>query len=351
MALDTWRGHRATLDNLLEGFQIIAFDWTYLYVNTVAAKHGRRSADELHGRKMWDAYPGFDRTPTFEVLQRCMVEREAAATEVLFTFPDNTSRWFEIRVEPVPDGICIHSVDIQRRKEAEVALREQESVMALGRMSAMVAHEIKNPLAGLSGALQVLRRRRDADDPEGQLLDQMLACLHTLDRLVQDLLVLAKPIDIHAQPVPIREIIEQALMFLDREPRPAGHRVRMQEDPPALVVRGDRELLTGVFRNLFLNAAEAMTEPGSIDVRLSRGGPSCHVTITDSGTGVPAELASRIFEPFVTAKKGGTGLGLAISRRVLRLHGGDLELLPDTPGATFRATIPLHSTSNLGTAA
>ena len=95
-----------------------------------------------------------------------MLERKVDALETLFTFPDHTSRWFEIRIEPVREGICVHSFDIQSQKEAQTLLQEQESMATLGRMAAVVAHEIKNPLAGLSGALQVLKSRRlptDAD--------------------------------------------------------------------------------------------------------------------------------------------------------------------------------------------
>ena len=117
-------------------------------------------------------------------------------------------------------------------------------------------------------------------------------------------------------------------------------------------MRADRELLAGVFRNLLLNAAEAMPDPGSIEIHLSRRTTSCQVTIADTGPGVPPALAGRIFEPFVTGKKGGTGLGLAISRRILRLHGGELELVPATPvGATFVATVPLHEAYGLRHAA
>ena len=111
---------RRALDSLREGFQIIGPDWKYIYVNPAAARHGRRPPHELVGRTMEEAYPGITTTPLFERLHRCMHDRTNEVFENRFTFPDGTSRWFEIRVQPVPEGICIYSADIEARKEAEL---------------------------------------------------------------------------------------------------------------------------------------------------------------------------------------------------------------------------------------
>jgi len=341
---ESWQGHRETLDSLLEGFQIIARDWTYLYVNPAAARHGQRSPEQLRGRKMWEVYPGIEDTPLFVTLTRCMEQRESASFENLFVFPDHTARWFEIRLSPVPEGLCVQSVDIQARKEAEAALREQESIATLGRMAAVVAHEVKNPLAGLSGALQVIKGRRTAGDPEVPVFEQMLGAIRALDQLIQDLLIFAKPIKLEEEDVPIDEILRDALLVLENDPHLQRHSVSVPMDEPAPVVRADRELLKNVFRNLFLNAAQAMESAGAITVRVETDASDCHVTIADTGPGIRPDVAGRMFEPFVTSKKGGTGLGLSISRRILRLHGGDLTLVPtEPPGATFVVSVPLRT--------
>jgi hypothetical protein len=112
---------RQALDCLREGFQIIGYDWRYIYVNPAAASHGRRAAGELIGKPMTEAYSGIDRTPMFTVLRRCMEERTSHVLENEFTFPDGTTRWFEIRVQPVPEGICIYSADIENRKRRQLA--------------------------------------------------------------------------------------------------------------------------------------------------------------------------------------------------------------------------------------
>jgi PAS domain S-box-containing protein len=110
---------RAALDTLKEGFQIIGPDWRYVYVNSAAAQHGRRDAAELIGKPMMDVYPGIDATPLFDVLQKCMEQRTSHILENLFTFPDGTTQWFELRIRPVAVGICIYSADIEHRKRRQ----------------------------------------------------------------------------------------------------------------------------------------------------------------------------------------------------------------------------------------
>ena len=111
---------RRALDCLQEGFQIVGFDWKYVYLNPAAARHGRRAAGELVGVPMVEAYPGIAQTPLFTILRRCMEERTSHVLENQFTFPDGTAHWFEIRIQPVPEGICIYSSDIESRKRREL---------------------------------------------------------------------------------------------------------------------------------------------------------------------------------------------------------------------------------------
>lgn len=107
---------RTALECLTEGFQIIGPDWRYVYVNPAAARHGRRDAAALIGKPMFEAYPGIEQTPLFRVLETCMEKRTSEVIENYFTFPDGSTQWFELRIRPVPAGICIYSADIEHRK-------------------------------------------------------------------------------------------------------------------------------------------------------------------------------------------------------------------------------------------
>jgi PAS domain S-box-containing protein len=119
------------LDNLLEGCQIIGFDWRYLYINASAARHGQRTKDELLGHTMMAMYPGIETTEMFAQLQQCMQERRAARIENKFIYPDGTTAWFELRIQPIPEGILILSLDITERKQDEHALLESERQLRL----------------------------------------------------------------------------------------------------------------------------------------------------------------------------------------------------------------------------
>jgi PAS domain S-box-containing protein len=113
--------YRNRLDDLLEGCQIIGFDWRYLYVNDAVAKHGRKTKEELLGHTMMEIYPGIEKTDMFTAVRRCMDERTPSRLENEFTYPDGTTGWFELGIQPVPEGVFILSVDTTERKRAERA--------------------------------------------------------------------------------------------------------------------------------------------------------------------------------------------------------------------------------------
>jgi PAS domain S-box-containing protein len=121
-----------TLDNMLEGFQIIGFDWRYRYVNDAAAAHGRRARAELLGHTMMERYPGIEQTELFAVLRQCMADRTARRIENLFVYPDGNDAWFELNIQPVPEGISILSLDITERKAGENALRAARDTLEQG---------------------------------------------------------------------------------------------------------------------------------------------------------------------------------------------------------------------------
>ena len=158
---------RSLLDHLIEGFQVISFEWRYVYVNPAAAKQGRSSPEELEGKLMWEAYPGIEESPLFPVLKQVMDGRSSACIENQFTFPDGSQRWFELRIEPVPQGVCVHSIDVEDRKRAEASLRalndelEQRVTQRTFELEKLnrdldafcysVSHDLRTPLRAVDG--------------------------------------------------------------------------------------------------------------------------------------------------------------------------------------------------------
>lgn len=121
--------HYLILDNMLEGCQIIGFDWRYLYLNAAAIRHSLKTREDLLGHTMMECYPGIETTPLFAVLRRCMEERLTERIENLFRYPDGAQGWFELSIQPIPEGILVLSFDISRHKQAEDALRISEAFL------------------------------------------------------------------------------------------------------------------------------------------------------------------------------------------------------------------------------
>jgi signal transduction histidine kinase len=134
---------RSVLDNLLEGCQVVGADYRYLYVNAAAAHHGRSAPEALVGRTMMEAYPGIDATEMFGVLRRCMEERASARMVNEFAFPDGSQGWFELRFEPVPEGVVILSIDVTELERAKLALRRSMRALAtLSRSNQALVHAV-----------------------------------------------------------------------------------------------------------------------------------------------------------------------------------------------------------------
>jgi PAS domain S-box-containing protein len=230
--------------------------------------------------------------------------------------------------------------DITERKRSEVQLREQASLARLGEMAAVVAHEVKNPLAGMRGVLQVIGGRMPEGNRDRAILGEVVTRLDALNDIVQDLLVFARPREPQIGPVPLGDLLENTLSLLKRDPAVAGVDIAIGGDNP--VIQADSEQLKTVFQNLLLNAVQATAGAGLVTVTIATDTLAANVAIADSGPGIPAEIRDRIFEPFFTTKHRGTGLGLPTARRVIERHRGTLDLeCPPSGGTVVTVTLPL----------
>ena len=229
--------------------------------------------------------------------------------------------------------------DITSRKAAEERLLEQAALARVGQMAAVVAHEVKNPLAGIKGVMQVLMSRRAAGDPELTVMADVVERIDALNDLIHDLMLFARPRPLRVQLLDLRVLLEQTVDSLLRDPVAAGIDVTLDAAP--LSLRADAELLKAVFLNLLLNSAQAMDGKGRITVRAYQRDGKRRVEVSDNGPGVPDDLRERIFEPFFTTKSRGGGLGLPIARRTIELHGGTLQLeCPPSGGTTITIELP-----------
>ena len=219
--------------------------------------------------------------------------------------------------------------EITDRKRSEERLREQEALARLGQMAAVVANEVKNPIAGIRGALQVIGSRMAAGTRDKPIIGEIIARLDALNGIVQDLLVFARPRELRVEPTDLQALIVRTVDHLKRDPSLQALAIDVADQ--GAVVNVDAEQLQLAVQNVLMNAAQAMNGTGAIHVGIARDGGSWTISVADSGPGMPPEVKAKVFEPFFTTRSRGTGLGLPIARRVVEAHGGTIAV--DTPAS------------------
>jgi two-component system nitrogen regulation sensor histidine kinase GlnL len=249
-----------------------------------------------------------------------------------------------LAVSPLQDqyGSCVGTIllmrDLTLRKEMEEQLMRSDRLALLGTLAAGLAHEIKNPLGGIKGASQLLRREV-ADDPSlVECTDIVIREVDRIDKLLEQLLDLSRPPTLHMDLLNIHELLDHVL-FLERQAVQKGDvTIRKYFDPSLPLINGDRAQLIQVFMNLIKNSLEAMDGKGclTISTRMetdyhireqgSDRGKFIRVDIEDNGPGIKEEHFPHIFSPFFTTKSSGTGLGLAICHRIIKEHGGLIQV-------------------------
>jgi two-component system nitrogen regulation sensor histidine kinase GlnL len=222
----------------------------------------------------------------------------------------------------------------------------------MGTLAAGLAHEIKNPLGGIKGAAQLLRRAARSDPSVAEYTDIMIREVDRVNDLIEQLLDLSRPAGLNLAPVNIHEILDQVLWLEGQTAAGTQIQLRKRFDPSLPPVRADRAQLTQVFLNLVKNAFQAMGQSGTLivttrlqtDFRVrDQGGPATRfiwVDIADEGAGIREADLPQIFSPFFTTKTNGTGLGLAICYRIIKEHGGTIRVeSAENRGSTFRVSL------------
>lgn len=248
---------------------------------------------------------------------------------------DGTLYWVDTTIVPFldeserPYQYTAIRYDITARKRSESLLREQESLAQIGKMAAVVAHEVRNPLAGMRGALQIVERRLADGGREREAVREVIGRIDALTDIVGDLLLFARPRQPNLSPIPVCRLLTDVTALLENDPQ-FSH-VAIACETGDMAIEADREQLQLVLQNLLLNSAQAMHGRGRIHVSARRENGWHELRIADTGPGIPADVRARLFEPFFTTKHRGTGLGLATAKRILKAHGGSIEI--DSPAA------------------
>lgn len=230
--------------------------------------------------------------------------------------------------------------------EIEEQLRRAERLSVIGELSAMLAHEIRNPLGSIRGTAEILRDDFRPGDRKHEFLEILVKETDRLNRVVEDFLRLARPIDVERKTCDLVAELREITALLAGDA--AGRQVRVELEAEAIPpVTGDGERLRQAFLNLILNGIQATGPGGRVSVGVNRipqsgdSPASVEVAFSDTGRGIAPQDLERIFHPFFTTREGGTGLGLAITQRIVEAHGGTITVESEQGrGTTFRVRLP-----------
>lgn len=283
---------------------------------------------------------------------------------------DKTIYWVDTTIVPFLDSdgkpyqyVAIRH-DITQLKLAEDEIRRQATELQrvaqlslIGELAAGLAHEIKNPLAGIQGAVDILIRRRDANDPEREALEGVRHQVERIDATVRALLDRARPRGHKPERTSLRKVTQRAVDLASAQlSRKAAcdKRPRLEFEPPEddIMLSADAAQIEDAVLNLIINAIESISNDGRVAVGIriapnptdEEAGDEAVIEVADDGRGIDEEDLAQIFNPFFTRTEGGTGLGLPAVRRIARLHGGRVEV-KSVPGegSTFTLHLPLLS--------
>lgn len=234
-------------------------------------------------------------------------------------------------------------LDVTAESEMRERLVERERLAAVGEMAAHVAHEIRNPLAGIRGACEVLFA--DGEGTSQEIGDEVLHQIDRLNRTVTDLLRFSNPRDVHATPTDLHGVIERVVALFGEAAEARGVQIERSFAAQLPPVELDPAQVEQVLYNLIVNAAQAMSYRGSIRVETALDGDDhVRIVVRDSGPGLSAEALHKAFNPFFTTRTEGTGLGLSIVKKIVAAHGGAVALAnPPGGGAEVRVRLPLRS--------
>jgi PAS domain S-box-containing protein len=315
------------------------------YVNDTFCAIARYTREELIGRNHRLLNSGAHPVEFFREMYATIGRGRVWHGEIQNRAKDGTTYWVDTTIVPFlderghPYQYVAVRYDITERKQSEAALRDQKALAQLGKMAAVVAHEVRNPLAGIKGALQVIGRRMPPTTQEHGIINDIVTRIDTLNDIVQDLLLFARPIQPALATIPIGTVIEETVALFKQDPAVAG--VMTDVEASTSMVSADAQQLKLVLLNLLMNGAQAMHGEGRLVVRVASTSGQHEIRIADEGPGVPPDVREHLFEPFFTTRHRGTGLGLVTARRIIEAHGGTVQLeCPPTGGTVAVVTIP-----------
>jgi two-component system, NtrC family, nitrogen regulation sensor histidine kinase GlnL len=332
-----------------------------VFWNAAAEVLVERSARRVEGRLLKEVFAA-DASLVRRLSETLATGESRSEAEGIIERPDHRQVPVSIVTAPLfdRDGRVEAAVavlrDLSRIRQLEAEVRRGETLASAGRMAVGLAHEIRNPLGAIRGAVQLLDRELGPESSLHEYTRVLLSEVDRVNRIIEMLLNLAKPAPIHPMPLNLHQLLERIALLSEETARDRRVTIVRRYDPSLPPILGDEDRLLQVFHNLVRNAIESMADGGQLMLvtRVSLGQlfgkvdlgsgqrTMVEVLVTDEGAGIPAAVRARIFDPFFTTKEGGLGLGLAICHQVLEQHRGAIQVdSAEGRGTTVTCFLPI----------
>src|SRR6202453_2535636 len=338
------------MTNLQDGILLYTHDARAVLVSDSVERFLGINRTEILGAKLHDVFPRSTRLG--RLVRESFDARMALVQEEITT---ETGRHVEISLDFIHDdraispretlGALLTLHDVESVREIENDLQVSRRLAAIGRLTAGVGHEVKNPINAIVVHLELMRTKLgDADHRAMRHLEIIESEIQRLDRVVQTLVDFSRPVELQLKEQDMRRIVSGVLMLASAELETRD--IQVQSDLPdrPVLAKVDADLLKQALLNVVINGAQAMSEGGKLRVSLTEDGRVAMLIIHAQGAGIPPEVRDKIFDLYFTTKKDGSGIGLAMTYRIVELHNGSIEVESDaTHGTTFTLRFPLNT--------
>ena len=336
------------LSNLQDGVMLFTRDARAVLVSSAVERFLNIGRDRIFGADVRDI---FDRNTRLGRMVRDAFEGGMAIVQEEVT--TETGRRVEVSLDFIHDansrdrnslGALLTLHDLESVREIESELEVSRRIASIGRLTAGVGHEVKNPINAIVVHLELLRNKVHAGGDALRHLDIIQSEIRRLDRVVQTLVDFSRPVELQLKDQDLRAVVASVLMLASAEFQTRGITVESESPSRSVLCRVDADLLEQALLNVVLNGAQAMASGGALEVRLTEDGRWAYIRVRDHGEGIPDEIRSRIFDLYFTTRKEGSGIGLAMTYRIVQMHHGqiDVESKPGS-GTTFILRLPLIS--------
>lgn len=353
-----------TLDKMMEGIQIIDRNWKYIYVNEAVAQQGKYTRNELLGHTMIEKYPGIENSELYKAISDCLIKKTPAFLENEFEYNNGTKGWFELSIQPVPEGVFILSIDITQRKAAQFEIKKMNEELEervkertlqlevvnkeLESFSYSISHDLRAPLRAVNGYAKMIEEdyEKVLDEEGKRLLNIVQSNAKKMGILIDDLLAFSRlgRKEIKKSEINVKELLEATLSELSKS---FEHSAKIYTEELNNIL-ADYTLISQVFFNLISNAVKYSSKKENPVVTIGSEIKENDVIykISDNGAGFDMKYGHKLFGVFQRLHSAeefeGTGVGLAIVQRIINKHGGRIwaEGKVDE-GAIFYFSLPL----------